>query len=199
MVGNETGKRDGGARFGRHLRHDLLRALAIALLAALSVAALPRAGRQAATRRQENESLLSRIERIVKEKEPDWKLEQKHERKGAEHKYFMQGWTLGKEYVSTTTYQMKDSTATAKAIVDSIRSPISVPVRITKIEGLGDEAYTLGEGPYGKKGSGTLILRRVNLLIRLDSSSLETAKRFARHMIEAVDELCGGAQCEPMN
>lgn len=163
------------------------------------MAALPRAGRQAATRRQENESLLSRIERIVKEKEPDWKLEQKHERKGAEHKYFMQGWTLGKEYVSTTTYQMKDSTATAKAIVDSIRSPISVPVRITKIEGLGDEAYTLGEGPYGKKGSGTLILRRVNLLIRLDSSSLETAKRFARHMIEAVDELCGGAQCEPMN
>ena len=139
------------------------------------------------------------IERIVKEKEPDWKLEQKHERKGAEHKYFMQGWTLNKEYVSTTTYQRTDRTDAAKAIVAFIRAPISVPVRITKIEGLGDEAYTLGEGPYGKKGSGTLIVRRGNILIRLDSSSLETAKRFARHMIAAVDDLCGDALCEPMS
>lgn len=154
---------------------------------------------QVVTTAQEGESLFLRIDRAIKEKEPDWKLDQKHERKGAEHKYFMHGWTLGQEYVSTTTFQMTDSTEAAKGIKDFIRSPVSVPVRITEVHGLGDEAYTSGEGPYGKKGSGTLIVRRVNLLIRLDASSLETAKRFARHMLEEVDAVCGGALCEAMN
>lgn len=178
-----------------------VKTLTVACLSLLLVTATPRAGQQvtAGTQEEDRESLFSKIERIVKEKEPDWKLEQKHERKGAEHKYFMHGWTLDKEYVSTTTYQLTDSTDAAKAIVDFIRAPVSVPVRVTRIEGLGDDAYTSGEGPYGKKGSGTLIVRRVNIIIRLDASSLETAKRFARHMLDAVDEACGGALCEPMN
>lgn len=139
------------------------------------------------------------IVRVVKEKEPDWKLEQRDERKGAENKYFMHSWALDKEYVSTTTYQMTDSNDAEKSMDEFLRSPVSAPVRIRKVEGLGDEAYTIGESPYGKPGSGTLILRRVNLLIRLDASTLETAKRFARHMLEAVDALCSGALCQPMN
>lgn len=199
MAVNETGKRSDAAKVKGRLACSLRALSALACLITLSLVAEPGAAQQAAVRTQDNESLFSRIERIVKEREPDWKLQQRHERKGAEHKYFMHGWTLDKEYVSTTTYQMKDSTDASNSLEEFIRSPVSVPVRITKIEGLGDEAYTIGEGPYGKKGSGTLIVRRVNLLIRLDSSSLETAKRFVRHMLDAVDEACSGALCEPMN
>jgi hypothetical protein len=60
-------------------------------------------------------------------------------------------------------------------------------VRITKISGLGDEAYTIGDKQYSRKGSGTLAVRRGKIMIRLDASSLVTAERFARHMLVEVD------------
>jgi hypothetical protein len=176
-----------------------IRIIPALLILAMSCAVALAFRRQVVTTAQEYESLFVRIERAVKEKEPDWKLVQRDERKGAEQKYFAHGWTLGEEYVSTSTYQMTDATEAAREIAEFIRSPVSVPVRRTTVQGLGDEAYTSGEGPYGRKGSGTLIVRRVNLMIRLDASSLETAKRFARHMLDEVDAMCGGALCLPMN
>ena len=163
------------------------------------LAALSSASQQVIALAQEDESLFSRIERVIDAKEPDWKLVQKDERKGAEQKYFTHDWKLGEDYVSTTTYQMTDTTDATKAIAEFIRSPVSAPVRRTEVPDLGDEAYAIGDSPYGKKGAGTLIVRRVNLLIRLDASSLLTAKRFARHRLDAVDAICGGARCEPMN
>jgi hypothetical protein len=172
---------------------------AIYLLAVMLVAVMSLASQQTIALAQKEESLFSKIEQAVKVKEPDWKLVQRDERKGAEHKYFMHGWTLAEEYVSTTTYQMTDTTEAVKSVAEFIRSPISAPVRRTEIQGLGDEAYTIGDSPYGKKGAGTLIVRRVNIIIRLDASSLETAKRFAKHMLDEVDAMCGGALCEPMN
>jgi hypothetical protein len=196
MAAIENKIRKQGGAVGRLFSR--LRLSATISLAAVLAAAMLSSGRQLIALAQEDESLFARIERAVKEKEPDWKLAQKHERKGAEHKYFMQGWTLGEEYVSTTTYQMRDAADATKLMADFIRSPVSVPLRCTDVQGLGDEAYTLGDALYSKKGSGTLMVRRVNIIIRLDSSSLETAKRFARHMVDEVDAICGGALCEPL-
>ena len=179
-------------------RYGGLRIVALTSLAAvlLMIAAPDR--QQMIALAQDEESLFSRIERALKEKEPEWKLVQRDERKGAGHKYFAHGWTRGDEYMSTTTYQLMDTTDAVKSMAEFLRSPISVPVRQKEVPELGDEAYTIGESPYGKKGAGTLIVRRVNLMIRLDASSLETAKQFARHMLNEVDAVCGGARCEPM-
>jgi hypothetical protein len=103
-------------------------------------------------------------------------------------KYFTQEWGLGDdEYVSTTTYELADAEEAAREMSEFIHTPGSVPLRVNKVSGLGDEAYTLGDSPYGKKGAGTVVVRRGNIMIRLDSSSLQAAKRFARHMIDEVD------------
>jgi len=158
-------------------------ALATAVLMALSPAALQLA------MAQKDESLFSKIEHIIKLKEPRWELVNKNERKGAVNKYFTQDWMLGDEYISTTTYEMIDAEETAKELAEFIQSPTSVPVRRTRVSGLGDEAYTFGEGPYGKKGSGTLVVRRDRFMIRLEASSLVTAQRFARHMLAEADSM----------
>lgn len=134
-----------------------------------------------------DETLFARIERAIKMKEPEWELVTRDERKDAVNKYFTLDWTLGDEYLSTSTYEMIDSEEASRVTAEYVRSPISVTVSRDRVSGLGDEAYTLGEGPYGKKGSGTLIVRRGKIMIRLDASSLATAQRFARHMLEEVD------------
>jgi len=140
-----------------------------------------------ATGQDNDASLFARIERVIKLKEPDWELVIGDERKGAADKYFTLDWKKDDEYVSTTTYEMIDSEDASRVIGEYFRAPISVPVRREQILGLGDEAYTLGEGPYGKKGSGTLIVRRGKMMIRLETSSLATAERFARHILEELD------------
>ncbi len=179
----------------RHARASFIN---LAAFAALVLSLVSPADWLMSAKAQEGESLFKRIERAIKEKEPDWKIAQSDERKGAEQKYFAQGWTLGDEYVSTSTHQITDSTQAIREMEEFLRSPVSAPVRRWEVKGLGDEAYCIGDSPYGKKGAGTLIVRRVNIMIRLDASSLETAKRFARHMLDEVDAVCGGALCEPM-
>ena len=171
--------------FGRWGRSKLLTiaALAIVMLAALAPPALRSA------MAQNDESLFTKIERVIKVKEPRWKLVTKDERKGAVNKYFTQDWGLGGEYVSTTTYEMIDSEEAARVLAEFIQSPVSVPVRRAKVAGLGDEAYTIGDGMYSKKGSGTLVVRRGRIMIRLDASSLVTAQRFAKHMVGEVDSM----------
>jgi hypothetical protein len=160
-----------------------LLALAAAVAAALAI------GRQVTTMAQNDQSLFNRMEHSVKANEPSWKLVNKDERKGAtENKYFTQDWALGEdEYVSTATYEYENEEAAAKTLAEFIKSPVSVPLKIEKVSGLGDEAYTMGDSPYRKKGAGTLVARRGNIMIRLDTSSLQAAKRFAKHMIKAVD------------
>ena len=136
---------------------------------------------------QNDASLFSKFEQAIKVKEPSWTLATKDERKGALSKYFTQDWVLKDEYVSTTTYEMNDPEEAAKALAEFMQSPVGVPVRRTKVSGLGDEAYTMGDAPYSKKGSGTLVVRRGRIMIRLDASSLVTAQRFAQHMLAEVD------------
>jgi hypothetical protein len=187
MRKTEKIKQQSGAPAAR--RRGRSKVLAILALAAAVAAALA-VGRQLTTMAQSDQSLFNRMERTVKSNEPSWKLVLKDERKGAtENKYFTQDWKLGEdEYVSTATYEYADEETAAKTLADFIKSPISSPVSIKKVQGLGDEAYAIGDSPYDKKGAGTLVARRGNIMIRLDSSSLKAAERFARHMLKAVDD-----------
>ena len=175
----------GAAAAGRRGRSKVLALLALAAVLAAALAI----GRQVTTMAQNDRSLFSRMENAVKANEPSWKLVTKDERKGAvENKYFTQDWALGEdEYVSTTTYEYADEATAAKTMADFIKRPASVPLKVESVPGLGDEAYTLGDSPYGKKGAGTLVARRGQFMVRLDASSLQAAKRFAKHMIKAVD------------
>jgi hypothetical protein len=161
----------------------------VVLALAAALAALLVVGQQVKTMAQRDESLFDKMERAAKAKEPSWKLVKKDERKGAgENKYFTQSWALGEdEYVSTATHEYENEEAAAKTLAEFIKSPISVPVSIEKVQGLGDEAYTIGDSPYRKKGAGTLVVRHGKIMIRLDTSSLQAAKRFARHMLDELD------------
>jgi hypothetical protein len=177
-------QQNGAPAARRRVRLKVLAVLAFMV----ALAALLAAGQRVKTMAQKDESLFNRIERSVKAKEPSWKLVSKNERKGAVQKYFNHGWKLGNdEYVSARTREMADAETAEREMAQFIRTPGSVPLRVDKVQGLGDEAYTLGGSPYGKKGAGTLVVRRGNIYIRLDSSSLQAAKRFARHMLAAVD------------
>lgn len=185
MRKTENRTKCGAAAPSRHGRSKVLALLALAAAVAAALAI----GRQVTTMAQNDKSLFNRMENAVKAKEPSWKLVQKDERKGAgENKYFTQSWALGEdEYVSTATHEYENEEAAARTMAEFIKSPISVPVRIEKVQGLGDEAYTIGDSPYRKKGAGTLVVRRGNIMIRLDTSSLHAAKRFARHMLDELD------------
>lgn len=187
MSKTENRKQRGSARAARR---RVSPKVFVALALAAAFAALLAAGRQGTTTMaQKDESLFNRIERSVKVKEPSWKLRNKDERKGAVQKYFTHEWSIGDdEYVMTTTYEYENAEDAAREMMEFIRTPGSVPLTVTKVEGLGDEAYTLGDSPYGKKGAGTLVVRSGKFSIRLDSSSLQAAKRFARHMIDAVKD-----------
>jgi hypothetical protein len=159
----------------------------VALATIVLVASAPAILRSA--KAQKEKSLFSRFEEAMSVKEPQWKLVTKNERIGAINKYFTQDWMLGDEYVSTTTYEMTSPEEAAVSLIEFIRSPVSVPVRITQVPGLGTEAYTIGDAQYGRKGSGTLAVRRGKYMIRLDASSLTVAQRFAEHMVVEIDSM----------
>lgn len=187
MRKTEKRKQQSGApAAGRRGRSKVLAVIALAAAVVASIAI----GRQATTTMAQNDGkLIDKFDRAVKSKEPSWKLVKKNERKGAEQKYFTQDWGLGEdEYVETTTYEFADAGEAARELADFIKQPASVPVRRTLVPGLGDEAYAFdNEGTYGRKGAGTVVVRSGNVMIRLDSSSVQAAKRFARHMVNALD------------
>lgn len=161
----------------------------VAVLALAAVAALAMVGHRTEAMAQKDESVFNRLERAVKAKGPGWKLVQKDERKGAVQKFFTHDRALGEdEYVSAVTYELQDAEAAAKHVTGVLNTPASVPLAVTKVPGLGDEAYTLGNDDYGKKGAGILIARRGNIVVRLDTSSLHAAKRFARHTLDEIGD-----------
>jgi len=166
------------------MRRFMTAALAAFALAAFTAPPSPAQGESAG---RKGETLFERIDRAVKAKEPRWKLLTKNERKGAEQRYFTHEWGRGDEYVQTTTYEYADAEEAARDLTEFLRTPGSAPTRVEKVPGLGDEAYAIGGPPYGRRGGGTVVARRGHVVIRLDTSSLLMAQRFARHMLAEVD------------
>lgn len=127
-----------------------------------------------------------RIENAIKAKEPKFKLANKRLSNNQEQKYSSLGWKSGEDIVSTTTYELASPQEAEEMLRKSINAPMSVPVQITKLTQLGDEAY-MSTGSYAKEGETNLLLRKGNYFIIMTASSQGLARRFAKHMATEID------------
>ena len=127
-----------------------------------------------------------RIENAIKAKEPKFKLAGKLLRNNEKEKYALLGWQSGEDIVSTTTYEFASPQKAEEMLRKTLNAPMSVPVQITKLTQLGDEAY-MSTGLYAKEGETNLFLRKGNYFIVMIASSQDLAKRFAKHMATEID------------
>ena len=130
--------------------------------------------------------VADRIESAIKAKEPKFNLANKLLRNNQEQKYVSLGWKSGEDIVSTTTYELASPQEAEEMLRKTLNAPMSVPVQITKLTQLGDEAY-MSTGLYSKEGETNLFLRKGNYFIIMIASSQDLAKRFAKHMATEID------------
>lgn len=130
--------------------------------------------------------VFDRIENVIKVKEPKFKLAGKLLRNNEEMKHALLGWQSGEEIVSSTTYELASPQEAEEMLRKSINAPMSVPVQITRLTQLGDEAY-MSTGFYAKEGKTNLLLRRGKYFIIMTASSQDLAKRFAKHIVTGID------------
>ena len=91
----------------------------------------------------------------------------------------------GEEIVSTNTYELASPQEAEEMLRKTLNAPMSVPLQITKLTQLGDEAY-MSTGPYSK-GETNLLVRKGNYFILMTATSQGLAKRFAKHMVAEID------------
>ena len=123
-------------------------------------------GQQEEPRSKKQVPVSDRIENAIKAKEPKFRLAGKLLRNNQEEKYALLGWKSGEDIVSTTTYELASSQEAEEMLRKSINAPMSVPVQITKLTQLGDEAY-MSTGLYSKEGETNLLLRKGNYFITM--------------------------------
>jgi hypothetical protein len=70
----------------------------------------------------------------------------------------------------------------------TIKAPVSVHSETVKLNNLGDEAYIREHGLYSKPGTTSRFLRRGNVMVVLSASSPQIAKRFAKHIVDEIDQ-----------
>lgn len=158
----------------------------ILLLVCVSLGTLTVVGQQGGPMSKKQIPVSDRIENAIKAKEPKFKLANKLLRNNQEQKYASLGWKSGEDIVSTTTYELASPQEAQEMLRKSINAPMSVPVQITKLTQLGDEAY-MSTGLYAKEGETNLLLRKGNYFIIMTASSQGLAKRFARHIVTEID------------
>ena len=129
--------------------------------------------------------VADRIENAIKAKEPNFNLANKVLRNNQEEKYVSLGWKSGQDIVSTTTYELASPQEAEEMLRKTLNAPMSVPVQITKLTQLGDEANT-STGLYSK-GETNLFLRKGNYFIIMIASSQDLARRFAKRMATEID------------
>ncbi|HYW72032.1 MAG TPA: hypothetical protein VE961_13420 [Pyrinomonadaceae bacterium] len=130
--------------------------------------------------------LLDRLDDGVSVKEPGFKRTAKRQ-KTAEDTAALLGWTSGDDYVSATTYEYASPQEAAAQLQATINAPASVPSDIKKLN-IGDEGYERAHGAYSKAGATSVFFRRGNVMIVLSASSPEIAKRFAKHLVDEIDQ-----------
>ena len=129
--------------------------------------------------------LSDRIENAIKAKEPKFKLAGKLLRNNEKEKYALLGWQSGEDIVSSNTYELASPQEAEEMLRKTLNAPMSVPLQITKLTQLGDEAY-MSTGLYSK-GKVNLLVRKGNYFILMSATSQGLAKRFARHMVTEID------------
>lgn len=130
---------------------------------------------------QNNPSLPDKLERTVKEKEPDWKLETKHVRKNSEEDNSLHQWRSGAQAV---TVSISNTASLDQAARDLERSVHSVAIgKPTLLPDIGDEAYIwVGDA----KGWGAVHFRKGTTVVIVNGPSAAVARRFARHAADQI-------------
>ena len=161
------------------------RGLILLLVGGLIFGALIVVGQQGEPMAKKQIPVSDRIENAIKAKEPKFKLANKLLRNNQEQKYASLGWKSGEDIVSTTTYELASPQEAEEMLRKSLNAPMSVPLQITKLTQLGDEAY-MSTGLYSK-GEVNILVRKGNYFILMTGSSQGLAKRFAKHMVAEID------------
>jgi len=157
----------------------------ILLLVGVMIGALIVVGQQGEPMAKKQIPVSDRFENAIKAKEPKFKLAGKLLRNNQEQKYALLGWKSGEEIVSTNTYELASPQEAEEMLRKTLNAPVSVPLQITRLTQLGDEAY-MSTGPYSK-GETNLLVRKVNYFILMTATSQGLAKRFAKHMVAEID------------
>jgi len=157
----------------------------ILLLVGVILGTLIVVGQQGEPMTKKQIPVSERIENAIKAKEPKFKLAGKQFSNNQEQKYVMLGWKSGEEIVSTNTYELASPQEAEEMLRKTLNAPMSVPLQITKLTQLGDEAY-MSTGPYSN-GKHNLLVRKGNYFILMTATSQGLAKRFAKHMVAEID------------
>lgn len=131
------------------------------------------------TQAQVGASAAKKIERVLKVKEPKFKLTPQ----GTGGKSIRQKWRAGQEVVTVTISEMESTDEAAAALLRAINS-VSMGVT-TELNGIGDKAYLITASPQiiERKGkSASLVFTRGNVLFSIHANFEHLAKRFAKHM-----------------
>ena len=173
-------KLDMPAAIRRHARGPIL------LLVAVILGTLIVVGQQGEPMTKKQIPVSDRIENAIKAKEPKFKLAGKLLRNNEKQKYALLGWQSGEDIVSTNTYELASPQEAEEMLRKTLNAPMSVPLQVTKLTQLGDEAY-MSIGPYSK-GETNLLVRKGNYFILMTATSQGLAKRFAKHMVAEIDD-----------
>ena len=133
-------------------------------------------------RAQHSLSTLFLIERVAKEKEPTCKLAAAFIRKSREENYAYLTWRCGEREVRADVNE-HDSVEAARITPNSLMT--ADPRGVTRLKGIGDEAYLLGEGLYAK-GRFNVIFRKGKVTMNVTAQSSDTAQRFAAHFADSL-------------
>ena len=125
---------------------------------------------------------LHLIERGVKEKEPTCRLAHISVRKNQEENYAYLIWRCDEQDVRVDVNEY----ASVEEVKITPNSLITADARtITRLRGIGDEAFLLGEGHYSK-GNFNLIFRKGKVLIDVTAPSAIMAQRFGTHLADSL-------------
>lgn len=133
-------------------------------------------------RAQHTLATLHLIERVAKEKEPMCKLSHISVRKNQEENYAYLIWRCDGQEVRVDVNEY-DSVEDAKITSNSLTTADYRAT--TRLSGIGDEAFILGEGSYSK-GRFNVIFRKGRVRMNVTAPSANMAQRFAKHFADSV-------------
>jgi hypothetical protein len=123
-------------------------------------------------------ALTARVERSVKEKEPEWKAS----RLLSNGNRVVKRWKSGNEEVLVSVHEYRTGDEAADEMSRAVKA-VSVPGK--PLEKLGDEAYVWAA--YTESGRSAVRFRKSNVFVSVSAPSLGLAKKFARHIAGEIE------------
>jgi len=122
--------------------------------------------------------LMARVERSIKEKEPEWKPS----RLLSNGNRIVKRWKFGNEEVLVSIHEYRTGDEAANEMSRAVKA-VSVPG--VPLEKMGDEAYVWAA--YTESGRSAIRFRKSNVFVSVGAPSLGLAKKFARHIADEIE------------